>query len=62
MEVLGPRPPRELFSCCAGYLAAYNSLIDGIFLSMLCYKMSLSSMSGKNWKFDDLIWENLGKF
>ena len=32
-------PPWEIFSRCAGYLHVYNSLIYGIFLLMLCYKM-----------------------
>ena len=29
-------PPRRIFSRCVGYLAAYNSLIDGVFLLVLC--------------------------
>ena len=37
---LVPLPPRRIFLCCAGYLAAYNSLIDGVFL----LKLSLSSI------------------
>ena len=35
-------PPEEIFFRCAGYLAAYNSLIYGIFLLIIYYKLSLS--------------------
>ena len=53
MEVITPPPsldpPWKISPCCVGYLAAYNSLIDGIFLFKLCYKMSFSSISVFKW-------------
>ena len=38
-------PPWGIFSRCGGYLHAYNSLIYGIFILILCYEMSLSWIS-----------------
>ena len=44
----GPGPPRGILSHCVGYLASYNSLIDRIFLLMLCYTMSLDQYLSSN--------------